>query len=212
MTPVDVLVIDDQTVFRDMLVEILEADRRYRVVGRYSEGLPALEAAARVRPRLAIVDVVLPDVHGIEVVRRLRALRPGPRVLVVTAYGRPAVVRGAFEAGAHGIVVKSVPLGQLRAAVEEVSSGGVFYCPETTSILHALGSGSTSKPAELSSRERDVLRLVASGRTSKEIADILGIRTKTVSNHRARLVEKLGIRDVAGLTRFAMEQGLIDPP
>jgi len=210
MTVLDVIVVDDQTIFRDMLVEILEGDRRYRVVGRFTAGREAIAGAATLRPQLAIVDVVLPDIEGIEVAQALREMRPAPRVVVVTAHGRAAVVQRAFEAGVQGIVVKSAPLSQLRTCVDEVSRGGIYYCQETKAVLHAIGAGLAPKPVELSKREREVLRLVASGLGTKEIASTLGLRPKTVSNHRARLAEKLDIHDIAGLTRFAIEQGLID--
>ena len=210
---ISVFVVDDQTVFRDMLVEILDADRRYRVVGRFSCGLEALREAAQKRPQVAIVDVVLPDIEGIELMARLRRqVRPAPKVVIVTAYARAAIVQRAFEGGAQAIVMKSARLSQLRTAIDQVSRGGVFYCPETTTLLHAIGSGTVPGSSSLSDREREVLRLVASGQSTKQIAETLGIRPKTVSNHRARLMEKLGIHDVAGLTRYAIEQGLIELP
>ncbi|MFO0694574.1 MAG: response regulator transcription factor [Polyangiales bacterium] len=206
--PVTVAVVDDQTIFREMLVELLAADERYRVVGQYRTANEALEKLRILLPDVVVLDVMLPDRSGIDVLRELAILRPAPRILVVTAYEQPTIVRDALEAGAHGMVTKGAPLRELRAAIERVAEGGAYYCSTTSEILRR-NAQSPPEDEALTARERQIVRMVASGASSKEIAAELGISEKTVQNHRMNIMNKLGIRDVAGLTRFAIARGLI---
>jgi DNA-binding NarL/FixJ family response regulator len=131
-------------------------------------------------------------------------------VILVTAHERSPIVREALEAGARGIVMKGTPLRDLRKAMEHVSAGGTYFCAATAELLR--DSLSQPQPATaLSPRERRIVQLVARGLSSKEIAAELGISTKTVSNHRTHVREKLGLRDVASFTRYAIEHGLVEP-
>lgn len=210
VNPVTVAVVDDQTIFREMLVELLAADDRYRVVGQYHTASEAIEKLRILVPDVVVLDVMLPDRSGLDVLRELATLRPAPRVLVVTAYEQPTIVRDALEAGAHGMVTKGAPLRELRAAIERVAEGGAYYCAKTQEILRR-NAQSPPEEASLTVRERQIVRMVASGASSKEIAAELGISEKTVQNHRMNIMNKLGIRDIAGLTRFAIARGFIAP-
>lgn len=208
MTQRRVAIVEDQTVFREMLVELLRLDPAFDVVAAYGRGEDALGALARDRPDLLIVDLVLPDMHGLDVLRRARAVVAGLRVLVVTALQKPAVVLDAFRAQADGIVTKGASLRELQEAVRRVAAGGVYYCGTTSAVLRRSRNGGASDEP-LSEREQQIVRLVALGRSSKEIASELAISPKTVANHRLRIGRKLGFGDVAGLTRYAINRGWV---
>lgn len=206
MKGLSVLVVEDDPILREMLELHLRAEGySVRGTGNGDEVVPLVEAE---RPDVVVLDVMLPDRSGIDVLRELAILRPAPRILVVTAYEQPTIVRDALEAGAHGMVTKGAPLRELRAAIERVAEGGAYYCSTTSEILRR-NAQSPPEDEALTARERQIVRMVASGASSKEIAAELGISEKTVQNHRMNIMNKLGIRDVAGLTRFAIARGLI---
>jgi DNA-binding NarL/FixJ family response regulator len=206
-----VVVVDDQTVFREMLVEILAADPRYEIVGQFGNARDAIAALPQLMPGLLVLDAVLPDLPGLEVLEAIRPRqRRGISVLLVTAQEKPALVRQALSLGVQGVVMKGTPLRDLKEALTRVSSGGTYFCPTSSALLRR----SAMEPAQgtrLSARERQVLQWVARGLSSKEIAAELGISEKTVANHRMHIRDKLDLRDVASFTRYAIEQGLIEP-
>jgi DNA-binding NarL/FixJ family response regulator len=217
MTPKDgvsqrrALVVEDQTTLRDLLVELLQA------TDWAAEGCATAGAARLLLTRqhfdLLLLDLVLPDAHGLDVLTVLRGAADAqhvPRVVVLTAHARPALIREAVTRGAHGVVTKGAPLSELRAAIERVSAGGVYYSTETSTLLRA-AVARPERDEQLTDRQREILRCVALGRSTREIAEQLGLSEKTVSNHRARIMERLGVHEVAGLTRHAITLGLIDP-
>jgi DNA-binding NarL/FixJ family response regulator len=153
---------------------------------------------------------VLPDTHGLELLQELRSQPRPPRIVVLTAHSRPAVVKEAMARGAQGVVTKGTPLRELREGIERVSAGGIFYCSETSRLLRE-AAVTPERDERLTARQREVVRLVASGKSTKEIASALALSEKTVTNHRARVMDRLGVRDVAGLTRYAVAAGLVDP-
>src|SRR4051794_986497 len=203
------LIIEDQTTLRELLVGMLEA------VGGYEISACATGAEARAlwtsaRVDLVLLDLVLPDAHGLELLSELRDQPRPPRAIVLTAHARPAVVKQAIERGAHAIVTKGAPLRELREAIDRVTHGGVYYSAETSALLRE-AAAMPEQDQQLTERQREILRAVANGMSSKEIASVLDLSEKTVSNHRARIMERLGVRDVAGLTRYALSLGLVDP-
>jgi DNA-binding NarL/FixJ family response regulator len=203
------LVLEDQTILREMLVELLETDGRFASISSCGSAVEAKAKAAAEAIDLAVLDLMLPDGHGLDVLAEIRRTRPRCRSIVLTSQDRPEVVHAAVKTGARGVVMKGAPLKELREAVDRVLGGGVHYCPASAALLHdSLGGQSREEP--LSSRERQVLQRVASGASTKEIASHLGIREKTVSNHRAAIMRKLDIHDIAGLTRYALRQGLVE--
>lgn len=209
--PTRVVVVDDQTVFREMLVEILSADPRFEVVGQLGTAREAIDALPRLMPDLLVLDAVLPDLPGLDV---LSALLPKQRrrlaVLLVTAQEKPALVKQALERGVQGVVMKGTPLRDLKEALTRVSAGGTYFCPTSSELLRKSAlDGKQSTP--LTARERQVLQLVAQGLSSKEIASELALSEKTVANHRMHIRDKLELRDVASFTRYAIEQGWIEP-
>lgn len=202
------LVVEDQTTFRELLGEVLGAGARYDVT-MAATGAEARAHMQRARFDIVLLDLVLPDMHGTELLNELRFHRT-LRVVVLTAHARPAVVKAAVEAGAHGVITKGAPLSELRDGIDRVMAGGVYYCTETSRLLHA----STTEPErseKLTARQLQIVRAVAGGMTTREIAAQLKLSEKTVSNHRARIMERIGAHDVASLTRYAVARGLIDP-
>lgn len=200
------LVVEDQTTLRELLKELLEDHAGY-VVQAAATGAEARAALEARKFDLVLLDLVLPDMHGFEL---LGLLPKSTRCLVLTAQARPAVVKEAMQRGAHGVVTKGAPLRELREAIDRIGMGGVYYSSETSQLLRE-ASFAPSRDEQLTERQREILRAVASGLSSKEIATRLSLSEKTVANHRARIMERLGVHDVAGLTRYAVSLGLVDP-
>jgi DNA-binding NarL/FixJ family response regulator len=203
------LVVEDQTTLRELLSELLEGTLKLHVVAA-STGAEARAVLARGAVDLLLTDLVLPDDHGLELLRLAKSLPRPPRAVVLTAHARPQVVRDASELGAHAVVTKGAPLRELREAIERVLAGGVYYCTETMSLLRE-SMLAPERTEQLTERQREIVRAVARGQSTKEIASELGLSEKTVANHRTRIMERLGVHDVAALTRYAVAQGLVDP-
>src|SRR5690554_1547835 len=210
MSDLRVVVIDDQTIFREMLAEIVASRPGYRVVGQFHTGREGLEDTLGLHPDLVVLDVMLPDMNGIDVLRALVRRRPSLNVLMMTAYEKPTVVQDALRAGAKGIVMKGTPLRELKEAIDRVSRGGTFFCPASSELLRRTVERPIQQ-VELSPREREILQLVASGLSTKEIARKLSLSAKTVANHRLHIRNKLDLHDVASVTRYAIDRGLIEP-
>lgn len=201
------LIVEDQTTLRELLCELVSEEARYEVASSAS-GAEAKAWLAKGRFDLVLLDLVLPDMHGFDLLPQLAAA--GSRVVVLTAQARPAVVKDALARGVHAVVTKGAPLRELREAIDRVSNGGVYYSSETSRLLHE-AAVNPERDEQLTERQREVLRGVASGLSTKEIAARLSISEKTVTNHRARIMERLGLHDVASLTRYAVSLGLVDP-
>lgn len=201
------LVVEDQTTLRELLEGLLGEQLGF-VVQTSADGKGAVAALDQRSFDLVLLDLVLPDMHGFDLLSRL-AKTPA-RVLVLTAQARPAVVKEALERGAHAVVTKGAPLRELREAIDRVSAGGVYYSSESSALLRE-AAFAPARDEQLTERQREILREVANGLSSKEIAARLSISEKTVSNHRTRIMERLGVHDVASLTRYAVSLGLVDP-
>ncbi len=206
--PHTLILIDDHPLVRDGLRARLGAVPTLRVVGEAGNGRAALELAAGSHPDIALVDVNMPDVDGLELIARLRELDPAPACIVLTMFDKPEYVRQAVRAGARGYVLKDSPAGEIVAAIEAVAAGDTYYSAALVQGLATI-TGAEADPG-LTEREREILLLVAGGETSKRIAQILGISFRTVETHRLSIRRKLGIDSTAGLVRYAIEQGWID--
>jgi DNA-binding NarL/FixJ family response regulator len=204
------LVVEDQTILREMLVEVLSGDARVVAVAAAAGAEEALERVKRGAYDLVILDMMLPDGHGLDVLAEVKRFQPRARVVVLTAHPRPEVVQSAMQGGAHAIVMKGAPLRELREAIDRVLLGGVYYCATTSALVHGLARAPIG-PEPLSARQRQILGRVAAGASTKQIAFELGLSEKTVSNHRSAIMQRLGIHDVAGLTRYAIHRGIIEP-
>jgi DNA-binding NarL/FixJ family response regulator len=207
------VIIEDQTAIREMLAEILRADPNYTLVGESGDGQNALSLCLEVKPDLLVLDAKLPGLNGVDVLRRLSKELRHVRVLVFSGHENPVLVREMLEAGAHGFVEKTAGLLEFKKGLETVAGGGTYFGPAVAALLrNVVANPAASATADfLTSREREILQLVAESHSTREIATKLAISVKTVDNHRTNLMRKLNLHDVASLTRYALETGLIEP-
>jgi DNA-binding NarL/FixJ family response regulator len=206
------VIVEDQTAIREMLAEILRIDPSYKIVGECGDGLAACDLCLELKPDVIVLDARLPGLSGVDILRRISKQLKSTRVLVFSAYESPALVREMLEAGAHGFVEKTAGLAEFKKGLETVSNGGTYFGPGVAALLrNVVANNSPSTGADLlTDREREILKLVAESYSTKEIALKLGISVKTVDNHRTNLMRKINLHDVASLTRYALEIGLID--
>jgi DNA-binding NarL/FixJ family response regulator len=210
--PVRVLLVDDHPIVRDGLRLVLTAGGELTVVGEAENGREAIRMATELVPDVAVVDLGLPDISGLDVTRAIRASLPTIRILIVTMYDEEEYVLGVLEAGADGYLLKQSPGEDLRNAVLRIHAGERVLHPRALQALIARATNRAEPPAEkLSEREREVLQLLADGGTSKEIAASLGLCPKTIQNHRARILDHLGAVNSAAAVRAAAARGLIRP-
>ena len=207
-----VVIIEDQTAIREMLVEMLRNDPNYKIVGECGDGQQAYNLCIETKPDLAILDAKLPGLNGVDLLRRLAKQLKNTRYLVFSGYENPVLVREMLEAGAHGFVEKTAGLSEFRKGIQTVSNGGTYFGPAVAALLLNVVTNPTAASSHdlLTDREREILQLVAESYSTKEIASKLGISVKTVDNHRTNLMRKLDLHDVASLTRYAIEIGLVD--
>ncbi|MCD9032134.1 response regulator transcription factor [Luteimonas sp. Y-2-2-4F] len=213
MPRVRVLVADDHTLVRESLVGVLEAEGDIEVVAQAADGLEALQQAQAHRPDVAVVDLSMPRLGGIEVVRRLRETAPDTRVLVLTMHEEEEYVLHVVRAGASGYLVKDSSSAELVAAIRALHAGRGHFGPQAAKAL----AQQVQRPDQalqdpyrgLTAREREVFHLLAEGLRTKEIARALDISVKTAENHRARVLDKLGVRNSAELVRYAVRHGLV---
>jgi len=214
MSNMRVLIADDHTMVRESLVSVLQADGDVQVVAQAADGVEALEKALQVRPDIVVVDLSMPRLNGVEVVRRLREALPETKVLVLTMHQEDEYVLQAVRAGASGYLVKDSAAAELLAAVRSLHAGRGYFGPQAAKALAEQlqhPERALDDPyGRLTAREREVFHLMAEGMTTKEIARRLGISVKTAENHRGRVLDKLDVRNTAELVRYALRKGLVD--
>ena len=210
-----VVLVDDHTLVRAGVRRILEGQPGIQVVGEFGDGESALSALGEIPVDVLVLDLTMPGLDGFEVLTRARAARPELKVLVLTMHASPEYAARAIEQGADGYLLKDSAVHDLVAAIHAVREERVFYSPEVQrglgEALRARRAGSRALD-QLTARECDVLRHIALGLSTKEIAGRLEIGARTVETHRANLMRKLDLRSVALLTRFALREGLLGPP
>jgi DNA-binding NarL/FixJ family response regulator len=214
MTGPRVMLVDDHPLVREGVRHILAA-ASLDVVAEAGDVEQALERAAAVHPDLVVLDLSIPGGGGLDLARRLREARPEVKLLILSIHDHPEYVLGAVRAGANGYLRKDSTPAELREAIQAVAAGQSFFSP---AVAHQLSvavreegarEGRQQQLARLTPREREVLGGIARGGTSKEIASSLGLSPRTVESYRESLMRKLDIRSVAGLTRFALDTGLL---
>jgi DNA-binding NarL/FixJ family response regulator len=204
------LLADDHRLVREAFAQLLEAE--CDVVGTVADGRALLDAAAELQPEIVVLDIGMPLLNGLDAARRLKRLMPEVRLIFLTVSEDPDLAAEAFRAGASGYLLKNSAASELLRAIQEVSQGRSYVTPLATQGL--VGSflrspGPSRCTGNLSDRQREVLQLLAEGRTMKEIARILGITPRTVAFHKYGMMEELGIKTSAGLVQFAIKQGLV---
>ena len=220
MEPIRILVDDDHSVIRSGLKLLLNARPDMQVVGEAGTGEDTVERATQLQPDILLLDIAMPGLNGLEVARRLRRTSPDMRIIVLTMYDDEAYLRQFLEIGVSGYVLKRAADTELVDAIRAVYRGDKFIYP---SLMERVIDSYLRQPrpsadspqeadSELSAREQEVLRLVALGHTSQQVADRLCISVNTVDSHRAHIMEKLGLHGRAALVRYAMSKGLLDDP
>jgi DNA-binding NarL/FixJ family response regulator len=209
---VKVVLADDHRMMRDGLRAVLEK-AGVQVVGEAANGQEAVEQVKRLHPDVLVMDIAMPVLNGIDAIRRLRAERPGVKVIALSMNSDRRYVIAMLEAGAAGYLLKNAASEELLAALDVVGQGQTYLSPSIAGSVvdQALGRGQTSRlgpERPLSGREREVLQLIAEGNSSKEIAATLLIGVTTVESHRRQIMEKLNLRTVAELTKYAIREGL----
>jgi DNA-binding NarL/FixJ family response regulator len=215
VTACRVALVDDHALVRAGLRALLAGIPGVEVVGEAGDGHAALELVARLGPRIVLLDLALPGLSGLELAARIAKSQPETRIVVLSMHTSEEYVLQALRAGAAGYVVKDASADELALAVRAVLGGKTYLSPAISqrvvdAYLHR-SAGAAAEPAELTPRQREILQLVAEGESTKAIAGKLGVSVKTVETHRAQLMERFGIRDLAGLVRYAVRTGLVSP-
>jgi DNA-binding NarL/FixJ family response regulator len=217
MRRITVLLAEDHTIVREGFRKLLELEDDFEVVGEAEDGRQAVAMVKKLRPAVVVMDIAMPLLNGLEATRQILKAVPNTRILILSAHSDDAYVKNATEAGAVGFLLKQASARVLSEGIREVNKGHTFFGPFIAKRLpererKSLDRAGRPKPrkARLTSREREVLQLIAEGKANKQIAAELGIGMKTVERHREHLMEKLNIHGIAGLTRHAISAGIIE--
>ncbi|MEW6570449.1 MAG: response regulator transcription factor [Nitrospirota bacterium] len=216
-TLITTFIADDHAVVRDGLHLLLESQPDIRVVGHAANGRQAVKEVAKLCPHVLIVDIAMPGLDGVEVTRQIRKACPGTHVIILSMYATTEHIYQALQAGACGYVLKESAGGEVINAVRTVNAGLRYLSKKIDEIMvenyisQRLASGLKSPLETISRREREVLQLVVEGKSSAEISVALSLSPKTVETYRSRLMRKLGINDIPGLVKFAIQHGITRP-
>jgi DNA-binding NarL/FixJ family response regulator len=208
-----VVIIEDETMLRDLLAQLLKTFPLCTLAGSAGDGMEGWKLVQKLKPDLVMLDIKIPSLNGLEVLRRIRDKMPNCSVLIVSAYFNTSMVRQAMKAGVNGMIEKTAGLAEMEKALRAVIDGGTYIGPGVSEMVRnmMLHPEVDDSIETLSEREREVLQLIAEGHSSKEIAEKLSISVKTAETHRANLMMKLNLHGIAGLTRYAIDHGLIRP-
>ncbi len=206
-----ILLADDHPIIRQGFKALLEREG-FEVVGEASDGHEASRLAETLRPDVAVLDLSMPGLNGLDAARAVLRVSPRTKTIVLSVHKEDQYVLGALQAGIKGYVLKTQAITEVVQAIQQVARGGVYLGPAVADAVVRAYLGKTELPLDLlTPREREVVQLVAEGKTTKEIAEVLGMSVKTAESHRANIMEKLDIHDIAGLVRYAIRRGLIQP-
>jgi DNA-binding NarL/FixJ family response regulator len=217
MKRITVLLADDHTVVREGFRRMLELEADFEVIGEAADGRQAVALAVKLHPDVVLMDIAMPQLNGLEATRQVLKALPDAKVLMLSAHNDDAYVKTATDSGAMGFLLKQTSGHDVCVAIREVQKGNTFFSPSIAENFNRLnplspGRAGTLNPtlAQLTSREMEVLQLIAEGNVNRETSVELGIGIKTVEKHREHLMEKLDIHDTAGLTRYAISAGIIE--
>ncbi|MBN1113989.1 MAG: response regulator transcription factor [Oligoflexia bacterium] len=206
MITIKVLLAEDHTVVRQGIRSLLESEKDISVIGEAQTGREAVKLAEQLRPSVILMDIGMPLLNGTEATRQILKVLPDCRILILSAHDDSELIEQVYAAGAYGYLLKHNSSDMLAAAIREVYKGKKFFSQSVFKRLKTILSGSN---LQITSRETEVLQLIAEGLANKQIAYELNISIKTVEKHRQHIMEKLGIHDTAGLTRYAVANGII---
>jgi two-component system, NarL family, response regulator NreC len=209
--PIRVVLADDHVLVRQGLRSLLEREK-FQVLAEASDGQELIRLAEAHHPDIAVLDISMPTLNGIDAARELARTCPKTKVILLTQHEEEQYIHEALEAGVKGYVLKSQVASDLLHAIQKVSRGAVYLSPGVTgAVMEAYRSRSERPSDPLSGRERQVLQLIAEGKSTRDIASLLGISVKTAESHRSRLMQKLDIHETASLVRYAVRRGLVQP-
>jgi len=215
MNKIRVLLAEDHTIVRKGLRSLLDAETDIEIVGEAEDGQQAIELVQRLLPDVVLMDITMPILNGLEATRQIKKLFPQVKVVVLTVHSTEEYIFQILRAGASGYVVKQAAVSELVQAIQAVYRGASFLSPSIShQVVEEYGrraEAMENKLNRLTDREREVLQLIAEGRTHREIAQLLHVTVKTVEAHRAHLTDKLNLRSTAELTRYALRKGMISP-
>lgn len=215
---ITVLLAEDHAIVRQGLCVLMDADGHTRIVGQARNGREAVQLAATLKPDIILMDIAMPELNGLEATKQILTANPAARVIILSAHSEEIYVDRMIEAGVAGFIEKRMSSEYLMKAILEVAQGRNYYSPTIARRLQGSPQQRTRLgrlrpvPLRLTSREIEVLQLVAEGLGNKQVAASLNISVKTVEKHRQRVMDKLNIHETAGLTRYAISAGIIDSP
>jgi two-component system response regulator NreC len=209
--PLLIVLADDHQIFRQGLKALLEREK-FEIAGEAADGLEAVRLATKIRPDVAVLDFAMPLLNGLDAAREIQHVSPQTRTILLTMHTEDQYVLDSVRAGIKGFVLKTQAAADLVRAIQEVLRGRVYLSPGVSQAVVDAYVSSAEHPADpLTSRERQVLQLIAEGRTTKEVAEVLGISLKTAESHRSHLMQKLNVHETASLVRYAIRRGVIEP-
>ena len=215
--PITVLLAEDHMIVREGLKKLLESESDIEVVGEATTGRQAVELAEKLHPAVIIMDIAMPQMNGLEATRQILKSQPGVKIIILSAHSDDAYVESATSLGAAGYLIKQTSAHFLSEAIRAVHKGNTFFSPSVAKHFQKRQDESVGRKGlpktegpRLSSREAEVLQLIAEGEANKQMAEKLSISIKTVEKHREHLMQKLDIHDTAGLTRYAIAAGIIE--
>lgn len=206
-----IVIADDHVILLQGIKRLLESESGYEIVGEANDGREAVQLVRRLMPDIAVLDISMPGLNGLDAARRITRASPNTKTILLTVHRENPYVLEAMDAGVQGYVLKTQTASDLRMAVKEVSAGRVYLSPGISKIvIDAFRHREAPETDPLTLREREVLQLIAEGKTTKQVAKRLGISVKTAESHRTRLMSKLAIHNTAGLVHYAIRRGLIN--
>jgi len=209
----DVILIEDQVLLRELLTSVIDSTPDMRVVGQTGDGAEGYAMCNTIHADLIILDLLLPNLHGAELLARLKQKRPEVNVLICSGSTTKSSLRRVLKIGVTGFIQKSAPLSELKRAIQLTADGTAYFSAETVEMMrHLMQNDAHCDSLEtLTSREREVAQLIAEGYTNKQIAAKLGMSVRTADTHRTNIMSKLDLANVAALTRWAIAKNLVDP-
>lgn len=214
MSKTRIVLADDHTLVRGGIRALLESIPNVEVIAESGDGREALELIAKHGPEVALLDISMPSMNGLEVARQASKEHPRTKVVILSMHADPAYVKQALQAGVAGYLLKGAAVAELPLALQSVARGEVYLTPKVSQsvvqgFLRPEGEEESGAGEGLTRRQREILQLIAEGKSTKEIAQILDVSVKTVETHRMRLMDRLGIHDVPGLVRYAIRAGIV---
>jgi two-component system response regulator NreC len=216
MKKLRLLVADDHKIFRQGITKLLEEESDMNIVGEAADGREAVQKATELKPDVILMDIAMANLNGLEATKKIKKVLPSARVIMLTMHKNEEYILQSFQAGASGYILKEGAVEELVSAIRSIYQDKSFLSPTISktlidAYLRKMETGKTETPFDLlTDREREVLQLIAEGYTNREVAKALFISVKTVEAHRAHIMQKLNIHDIAKLVKYAIQKGLVD--